>query len=43
MTHVHIEGVIYPVVWCHRCDGTRPHHGPYCMSCGADRTEEPPP
>jgi hypothetical protein len=34
--------VVYPVVWCERCAADRPHHGPYCMSCGTDRTEATP-
>ncbi len=39
MTHIHLEAVVYPVAWCHHCGGDRPHHGPYCMSCGNDRAE----
>jgi hypothetical protein len=31
--------VVYPVVWCDHCQADRPHHGPYCCSCGTD-TEE---
>jgi hypothetical protein len=41
MTHVHIEGVIYPVVRCESCGGDRPHHGPFCCSCGTSTEEEP--
>jgi predicted RNA-binding protein with PUA domain len=28
--------VVYPVVWCEHCKAPRPHHGPYCCSCGTD-------
>jgi hypothetical protein len=30
---------VYPVAWCRKCGAERPHHGPYCCSCGTDRTE----
>jgi hypothetical protein len=35
--------VEFAVVWCDRCDGDRPHHGPFCCSCGASTEEEPEP
>jgi hypothetical protein len=37
-THVVVDGVklaVYPVAHCTKCDGDRPHHGPFCMSCAA--------
>jgi ribosomal protein S12 methylthiotransferase accessory factor YcaO len=34
--------VVYPVVWCEHCQADRPHHGPYCCSCGTDTEETAP-
>jgi hypothetical protein len=31
--------VVYPVLWCGHCKAPRPHHGPYCCSCGTDAEE----
>ncbi len=31
--------VEFAVTWCDRCDGDRPHAGPFCQSCGIDKDE----
>ncbi len=43
-THVTVAGVklaVFPVVRCDHCGGDRPHHGPFCCSCGTSTEPEP--
>jgi hypothetical protein len=36
-----VDWAVYPLAWCEHCKAPRPHHGPYCMSCGTDAEAAP--
>jgi hypothetical protein len=35
------EYAILPVIHCDWCEADRPHHGPFCCSCGTSTEGEP--